>query len=292
MTSGLIADGLTKRYGRRVALQDYTLDIPAGHVVGLVGPNGAGKSTRCSWPAGCSIRPPGGSRCSASGRSAGPPGSGSSHRTPRSMPASPSRTTCGWARTSTRPGTVRSPSGGSHRSAWIGTEGAQALRRPARPARTRHRRREATRATAARRAGGGTRPARPAPLPAGADGADRRAGHEHRDVLAPCRRPGTGLRLPDRTGRLSGAGGRRRGRPVCHPPPPGRAPTRQRRPGRRAGLGRAEPHRRAVNPGGTQHRTHRRPVLAGRPAGPGGHRAGVRERSRRQRPDRVLEGQR
>ncbi|MEU8386838.1 ABC transporter ATP-binding protein [Micromonospora sp. NPDC048842] len=45
MTSALITDGLTKRYGRRSALKDCTLDIPAGHVVGLVGPNGAGKST-------------------------------------------------------------------------------------------------------------------------------------------------------------------------------------------------------------------------------------------------------
>jgi ABC-2 type transport system ATP-binding protein len=45
MTSALVADGLTKRYGRRTALKDCTLDIPAGHVVGLVGPNGAGKST-------------------------------------------------------------------------------------------------------------------------------------------------------------------------------------------------------------------------------------------------------
>ncbi len=41
----LQADGLTKRYGRRVALADCTLDIPPGRVVGLVGPNGAGKTT-------------------------------------------------------------------------------------------------------------------------------------------------------------------------------------------------------------------------------------------------------
>jgi ABC-2 type transport system ATP-binding protein len=37
--------GLGKRYGRRWALRDCTLSIPAGKVVGLVGPNGAGKTT-------------------------------------------------------------------------------------------------------------------------------------------------------------------------------------------------------------------------------------------------------
>ena len=37
--------GLGKRYGRRWALSGCTLEVPAGHVVGLVGPNGAGKST-------------------------------------------------------------------------------------------------------------------------------------------------------------------------------------------------------------------------------------------------------
>src|SRR5580704_13520013 len=39
------ARGLGKRYGRRWALSDCTLSIPAGQVVGLVGPNGAGKTT-------------------------------------------------------------------------------------------------------------------------------------------------------------------------------------------------------------------------------------------------------
>lgn len=41
----LHAEGLTKRYGRREALSEVDLRIPAGRVVGLVGPNGAGKST-------------------------------------------------------------------------------------------------------------------------------------------------------------------------------------------------------------------------------------------------------
>lgn len=36
---------LAKRYGRRWALQDCTLAVPAGRVVALVGPNGSGKTT-------------------------------------------------------------------------------------------------------------------------------------------------------------------------------------------------------------------------------------------------------
>jgi ABC-2 type transport system ATP-binding protein len=45
MSFVLETNGLGKRYGRRWALRDCTLAIPAGRVVGLVGPNGAGKTT-------------------------------------------------------------------------------------------------------------------------------------------------------------------------------------------------------------------------------------------------------
>jgi ABC-2 type transport system ATP-binding protein len=36
---------LTKRYGSSIALQDLTLTIPRGKIVGLLGPNGSGKTT-------------------------------------------------------------------------------------------------------------------------------------------------------------------------------------------------------------------------------------------------------
>jgi ABC-2 type transport system ATP-binding protein len=41
----LRAQGLGKKYKRKWALTDCSLDIEPGHVTGLVGPNGAGKST-------------------------------------------------------------------------------------------------------------------------------------------------------------------------------------------------------------------------------------------------------
>jgi ABC-2 type transport system ATP-binding protein len=45
LSAVLEASALGKRYGRRWALNDCTLQIPAGRVAGLVGPNGAGKTT-------------------------------------------------------------------------------------------------------------------------------------------------------------------------------------------------------------------------------------------------------
>ena len=38
MTPALEAEGLGRRYGRKWALRDCTLSLPAGQVIGLVGP--------------------------------------------------------------------------------------------------------------------------------------------------------------------------------------------------------------------------------------------------------------
>jgi ABC-2 type transport system ATP-binding protein len=41
----ITVEGLTKRYGRRVAVDDLTFTVRAGAVTGFFGPNGAGKTT-------------------------------------------------------------------------------------------------------------------------------------------------------------------------------------------------------------------------------------------------------
>lgn len=52
MPSAVVARGLAVHYGRRPALEDVDLDLPAGAVTSLIGPNGSGKSTLLSVIAG------------------------------------------------------------------------------------------------------------------------------------------------------------------------------------------------------------------------------------------------
>ena len=45
MNAVISAKGLSKRYGKQVAVDNISFDIPAGRIVGLIGPNGSGKTT-------------------------------------------------------------------------------------------------------------------------------------------------------------------------------------------------------------------------------------------------------
>ncbi len=53
-------DGLTKRYGRVLAVDGLSLNVPRGRVFGLLGPNGSGKTTLMSMLLGL-VRPTAGS---------------------------------------------------------------------------------------------------------------------------------------------------------------------------------------------------------------------------------------
>ena len=53
-------DGLTKRYGRILAVDGLSLDVPRGRIFGLLGPNGSGKTTLMSMLLGL-VRPTAGS---------------------------------------------------------------------------------------------------------------------------------------------------------------------------------------------------------------------------------------
>jgi ABC-2 type transport system ATP-binding protein len=48
--AALITDGLSKRYGNRLAVDALSIEVPAGVVAGFIGPNGAGKTTASTSP--------------------------------------------------------------------------------------------------------------------------------------------------------------------------------------------------------------------------------------------------
>jgi ABC-2 type transport system ATP-binding protein len=45
MSAVISASNLSKRYGKHLAVDHISFDIPAGRIVGLIGPNGSGKTT-------------------------------------------------------------------------------------------------------------------------------------------------------------------------------------------------------------------------------------------------------
>ena len=45
MSAVISARGLTKRYGKQLAVDNVSFEIPAGRIIGLIGPNGSGKTT-------------------------------------------------------------------------------------------------------------------------------------------------------------------------------------------------------------------------------------------------------
>jgi ABC-type branched-subunit amino acid transport system ATPase component len=59
MSAALEATGLTKRFGGVAAVQDVSLTVDRGEILGVIGPNGAGKSTLFGMLAG-HLKPSGG----------------------------------------------------------------------------------------------------------------------------------------------------------------------------------------------------------------------------------------
>jgi ABC-type multidrug transport system ATPase subunit len=52
----LVTNGLSKRYGRRLAVDALSIEVPSGVVAGFIGPNGAGKTTTMAMLLGL-VRP-------------------------------------------------------------------------------------------------------------------------------------------------------------------------------------------------------------------------------------------
>ena len=69
--SAILATNLTKRYGRKAAVEGMSFDIKEGEIVGFLGPNGAGKTTTLRMLAGL-IRPTSGTSKILDQRAPGP----------------------------------------------------------------------------------------------------------------------------------------------------------------------------------------------------------------------------
>ena len=232
MSAVIETDGLGKRYRRKWALTDCTLSVPAGHVVGLVGPNGAGKTTLLSLAVG--LLAPDAGTIEVLG---GAPGAGQAQLArvgflAQDAPVYTGLSVADHLKLGARlnPGWDAGLARGRVERLDLdpGQKAGPPVRRAARPARADPGRRQASRAAGPGRAGGQPGPAGPPGVPGRPDGGRGRAGAVGGAVLAPGRGPGTGLRLPDRAGRLPGAGRRAGGGAAGRPSPavPARAAIR------------------------------------------------------------------
>ena len=185
VTAVLRTEGLGKRYRRRWALSDCTLEIPAGHVTGLVGPNGAGKTTLLSLAVGL-LAPdrPAPSRSAAAARPPTRPSwprSASSPRTPRRTPGLSvadhlrlgAHLNPRWDDALARSRVERLGLDPAQRAGRLSGGQRAQLALTLGPG-------QAARAADPRRAGREPRPARPPRVPAGADGGRRRARAQRR----------------------------------------------------------------------------------------------------------------
>jgi ABC-2 type transport system ATP-binding protein len=106
------ATGLTKRYGRRLAVDNLDLAVGRGEIFGFLGPNGSGKTTTIRLLLGL-LRPTSGWVRLPMGKSSpkpGPqccPGSGRWSSSPDSIPSYQGGTTCALSAASWRAQTER-----------------------------------------------------------------------------------------------------------------------------------------------------------------------------------------
>ena len=85
-------EGLTKRYGGLVAVDDVDLDVREGDLFGFLGPNGSGKTTTIRMLLGLVFATSG--RIEVLGRPMPRPPARSCHRSARWSRARPSTPTC------------------------------------------------------------------------------------------------------------------------------------------------------------------------------------------------------
>ena len=200
MNGVIDAVGLGKRYGRKWALTDCTLEIPSGHVVGLVGPNGAGKSTLLNLAVGL-LSPTAGTINVLGEQPAGSPEElGRVGFVAQDTPTYSGLSVADHLGLGAHLNPTWDQTAAQSRIDQFGLDpnqnGRQALGRAAGPAGADPGGRQAARTTDPRRAGGKSRPPGPSRVPPDSDGDRGRSRGERGALVAPGGRSRAGVRLP------------------------------------------------------------------------------------------------